>query len=136
MHSAVSSSYGQPYAHDPRVNQYPPAQAHYPYPGPPPPPVPQRQDGYYGQPSRRGRGGGGHRDGAKGRGGHHGADKNRHPKPAQNEAPKKAEPPAAGKKKKRKTNTLGLTPGMESESEDDEGEEKVLTDLIGQEALQ
>jgi hypothetical protein len=28
-----------------------------------------------------------------------------------------------------------LTPGNESESEDDEGEEKVLTDLIGKEAL-
>lgn len=33
-------------------------------------------------------------------------------------------------------NTLGLTPGMDSESEDDEGEEKVLTDLIGQETIQ
>ncbi|KAM5345335.1 hypothetical protein ACJ41O_011197 [Fusarium nematophilum] len=38
-------------------------------------------------------------------------------------------------KKKRKMNTLGLTPGMDSESEDDEGEEKILTDLIGQETL-
>lgn len=43
---------------------------------------------------------------------------------------------SAGKKKKRKTNTLGLTPGMESESEDDEGEEKALLDLIGAETLQ
>ncbi|KAM3449704.1 hypothetical protein MY3296_006681 [Beauveria thailandica] len=40
-----------------------------------------------------------------------------------------------GKKKKRKTNTLGLTPGMGEESEDDEGEEKTLSELLGQEAL-
>ena len=40
-----------------------------------------------------------------------------------------------GKKKKRKINTLGLTPGNDSESEDDEGEEKLLTDLIGKDAL-
>lgn len=33
-------------------------------------------------------------------------------------------------------NTLGLTPGMDSESEDDEGEEKILTELIGQETIQ
>ncbi|KAM0664181.1 hypothetical protein ACQRIU_006764 [Beauveria bassiana] len=40
-----------------------------------------------------------------------------------------------GKKKKRKTNTLGLTPGTGEESEDDEGEEKTLSELLGQEAL-
>lgn len=44
--------------------------------------------------------------------------------------------PSVGRKKKRKTNTLGLTPGMESESEDDEGEEKALVDLIGSDTLQ
>lgn len=47
----------------------------------------------------------------------------------------KTESPSVGKKK-RKTNTLGLTPGMESESENDEGEEKTLFDLIGSETLQ
>ncbi|UKZ81342.1 hypothetical protein TrVFT333_009114 [Trichoderma virens FT-333] len=51
------------------------------------------------------------------------------------EPPDKPESPSAGKKKKRKTNTLGLTPGVDSETEDDEGEEKTLTELIGQEAL-
>lgn len=42
-----------------------------------------------------------------------------------------AENSNAGKKKKRKTNTLGLTPGMESDSEDDENEEKSLPKLLG-----
>lgn len=41
-----------------------------------------------------------------------------------------------GRKKKRKTNTLGLTPGMESETEDDEGEEEALVKLLGQEKFQ
>ncbi|KAK2592224.1 hypothetical protein QQS21_010076 [Conoideocrella luteorostrata] len=95
--------------------------------------------------SRRGRGGGGgHRDGARGRGGHHSNSnqhhgKNRpnsHNKSNQNDNKPKAEPPSVGKKKKRKVNTLGLTPGVESESEDDEGEEKALTELIGAETLQ
>lgn len=49
--------------------------------------------------------------------------------------PDKSESPSVGKKKKRKTNTLGLTPGVDSETEDDEGEEKTLTELIGQETL-
>lgn len=70
----------------------------------------------------------------RGRGGHHGGDKARH-KPNHHDNSHKPEPPSGGKKKKRKINTLGLTPGMESESEDDEGEEKVLTELIGQETL-
>ncbi|KAF4458308.1 nuclear fragile x mental retardation-interacting 1, partial [Fusarium albosuccineum] len=108
--------------------QYPP------YPGPPPPPGPPHQDGYYGH-NRRGRGG--FRDGnSRGRGGYHGNDKSRHHKPGHNDANhNKPETPTLGKKKKRKMNTLGLTPGMDSESEDDEGEEKILTDLIGQETL-
>ncbi|KAF4983286.1 hypothetical protein FZEAL_1271 [Fusarium zealandicum] len=128
------NAYGQPYPHDPRAAHYPPAQ--YPaYPGPPPPPGPPHQDGYYGHNNRRGRGG--YRDGnSRGRGAHHGNDKPRHHKPGQNEpSHSKPETPTLGKKKKRKINTLGLTPGMDSESEDDEGEEKVLTDLIGQETL-
>ncbi|KAJ3482773.1 hypothetical protein NLG97_g7478 [Lecanicillium saksenae] len=52
-----------------------------------------------------------------------------------NPAQHKNDSASLGKKKKRKTNTLGLTPGMESESEDDEGEEKALSELIGEEAL-
>ncbi|KAF9876482.1 hypothetical protein CkaCkLH20_05890 [Colletotrichum karsti] len=43
---------------------------------------------------------------------------------------------ASGKKKKRKTNTLGLTPGQDSDSEDDEMEEETLRKLIGADALQ
>lgn len=72
----------------------------------------------------------------RGRGGHNG-DKSRSHKPSHTDHPhhKLPDNPSGGKKKKRKINTLGLTPGMESESEDDEGEEKVLTDLIGKEAL-
>ncbi|UPK93936.1 hypothetical protein LCI18_004871 [Fusarium solani-melongenae] len=128
------NGYGQPYPHDPRAPPYPPAQ--YPYPGPPPPPGPPHQDGYYGH-NRRGRGG--FRDGnSRGRGGYHGNDKPRHHnKSGHNDSNhNKPEPPTLGKKKKRKMNTLGLTPGMDSESEDDEGEEKILTELIGQETIQ
>ncbi|KAF4965227.1 hypothetical protein FSARC_6946 [Fusarium sarcochroum] len=127
------NGYGQPYPHDPRAVHYPPAQ-YPPYPGPPPPPGHHQQDGYYGH-NRRGRGG--FRDGnSRGRGGHHGNDRARHHKQGHNDSNhNKPETPALGKKKKRKINTLGLTPGMDSESEDDEGEEKVLTDLIGQETL-
>lgn len=134
MQPPVNGAYGQPYPHDPRATHYPPA-PYPPYSGPPAPPGPAHHDGFYGQNSRRGRGG--HRDGnSRGRGGHNGNDKARHHKPANNEPNHgKAETPALGKKKKRKTNTLGLTPGMESESEDDEGEEKMLTNLIGQETL-
>lgn len=129
----ANGAYGQPYAPDPRVAHYPPAQ-YPPYPGPPPAPGPP-QDGYYGQSGRRGRGG--FRDGnSRGRNSAHGNDKNRHHKLNHHDPPPhKGEPPLGGKKKKRKINTLGLTPGMESESEDDEGEEKLLTDLIGQETL-
>lgn len=75
----------------------------------------------------------------RGRGGHHNNhhhNKNRNNKPHNNDNKPKADPPSVGKKKKRKVNTLGLTPGVESESEDDEGEEKALTDLIGAETLQ
>ncbi|TIC94039.1 hypothetical protein CH35J_009379 [Colletotrichum higginsianum] len=39
-------------------------------------------------------------------------------------------------KMERKTNTLGLTPGQDSESEDDEMEEETLRKLIGADALQ
>lgn len=134
MPHSVNGSYGQPYPQDPRVAHYPPPQ-YAPYPGPPPPAVVPRQDGYYGQNPRRSRGGGSRDGGSRGRGGHHGGDKARQHKPVHQEANHKPETAIVGKKKKRKMNTLGLTPGMESESEDDEGEEKVLTDLIGQETL-
>ncbi|KAL7947421.1 hypothetical protein V8C42DRAFT_285980 [Trichoderma barbatum] len=139
----MMSGFPQQYPPDPRVAHYPPPQ--YAYAAPPPPPTASRhQDSPHSQFPRRGRGG--HRDGgAKGRGGHHshhhhGDNKARPPKPPNNNVdnaakPDKPESPSAGKKKKRKTNTLGLTPGVDSETEDDEGEERTLTELIGQEAL-
>ncbi|CAM1503034.1 Fc.00g078100.m01.CDS01 [Cosmosporella sp. VM-42] len=137
MPPPVNGGYGQPYPPDPRVAHYPPPQ--YPsYPGPPPPPGPPQQDAYYGQSGRRGRGGG-FRDGhSRGRGSFRGGEKDRHQRPAHNDhthSPHKPEPTLVGKKKKRKMNTLGLTPAMDSDSEDDEGEEKVLSDLIGQETI-
>ncbi|EHK47602.1 hypothetical protein TRIATDRAFT_290973 [Trichoderma atroviride IMI 206040] len=139
----IVGSFPQSYPPDHRVVHYPPPQ--YAYAAPPPPPVAARHpESSHGQYPRRGRGG--HRDGhGKGRGSHHshhhGAnDKPRLPKPSNNNLdnaskPDKSESPSVGKKKKRKTNTLGLTPGVDSETEDDEGEEKTLTELIGQETL-
>ncbi|KAJ6783414.1 hypothetical protein PWT90_02224 [Aphanocladium album] len=123
--------YAQPYPSDAHAH-HPPQR--YPYGGPPPAPqaVSHHKDAQHGQYPRRGRGG--HRDGGnRGRGGHH--NDRRHNKPNQNPPQHKNDSPSLGKKKKRKTNTLGLTPGMESESEDDEGEEKALSELIGAEAL-
>ncbi|ATY63251.1 hypothetical protein A9K55_007630 [Cordyceps militaris] len=134
----TGGGYAQPYQSDPRAHH--PAQ-HYPYGGPPPPPSAQRpashqKDTQHGQYPRRGRGGG-HRDGGnRGRGGHNNDRRhNNNAKPNQNSAQHKNDSASLGKKKKRKTNTLGLTPGMESESEDDEGEEQALSELIGEEAL-
>jgi hypothetical protein len=75
----------------------------------------------------------------RGRGGHQSNNhqsKHRHGKTHTSDNKPKADPPSVGKKKKRKVNTLGLTPGVESESEDDEGEEKALTELIGAETVQ
>jgi hypothetical protein len=46
----------------------------------------------------------------------------------------KPDAPSAGRKKKRKTNTLGLTPGDESE-EDDENEETKLAEQLGDDAI-
>ncbi|TQW00425.1 hypothetical protein V2A60_001508 [Cordyceps javanica] len=132
----ASGGYAQPYQSNSHANHPP---QHYPYGGPPPPPpaatprsVSHHKDTQHGQYPRRGRGG--HRDGGnRGRGGHH--NDRRQTKSNQNPVQHKNESASLGKKKKRKTNTLGLTPGMESESEDDEGEEKALSELIGEEAL-
>jgi hypothetical protein len=85
-----------------------------------------------------------------GRGGFHqnksrpqfGGDKNRGRNQNQNKGPtaqtpptqhQKPDAPSAGKKKKRKTNTLGLTPGDESD-EDDENEEQRLNEMYGADA--
>ncbi|KAG5994153.1 hypothetical protein E4U43_003306 [Claviceps pusilla] len=141
MHSAPS--YGQPFLHDPRAIHYAPPPS-FPYAGPPATSLMPQPENHFGHQSRRGRGSN-HRDGARGRGGHHNTsshhgksrnNNNNHSKPNQKENKVKVEPPLGGKKKKRKVNTLGLTPGADSETEDDEGEEKVLTELIGTETLQ
>ncbi|KAH7326353.1 hypothetical protein B0I35DRAFT_475009 [Stachybotrys elegans] len=130
----MNGVYSHPYPHDPHAGPYP---APYSYGAPPPPPSgpPHHRDSYYGHHNRRGRGGGSRDGSMRGRGGHHGNDRSRHQKPSNNDAHVRKEAPSVGKKKKRKMNTLGLTPGMESESEDDEGEEKFLTELIGQDTL-
>ncbi|OAA38628.1 hypothetical protein NOR_06656 [Metarhizium rileyi] len=131
----AGASFGQSYPHDPRAPHFPPVS--FPYPGPPPPSS-SRHDGHFSHQGRRGRGGG-HKDGLRGRGGHHNNhhhNKNRNSKPHNNDNKLKTDTPSVGKKKKRKVNTLGLTPGVESETEDDEGEEKTLTDLIGAETVQ
>jgi hypothetical protein len=101
-------------------------------------PVQQPFDGRSGHgPRHLGRGG--FRDNSRPRG-HFGGDKNRNR--AQNKGPTAQTPPtqhqkpdaaSAGKKKKRKTNTLGLTPGDESD-EDDENEEERLNEMYGAEA--
>ncbi|KAI9167523.1 hypothetical protein HJFPF1_03651 [Paramyrothecium foliicola] len=145
----ANGAYGSPYTPDAASHHLPPP---YTYPGPPPPPGPAHQDSYYVQQPRRGRGGS-HRDGnVRGRGGHHTGDRSRqhkhgnhnhgtnnnannHQKNDKQEKQNKHEPPSAAKKKKRKVNTLGLTPAMDSDTEDDEGEEKVLSEMIGQESL-
>uniref|UniRef100_A0A8H7K9T9 FMR1-interacting protein 1 conserved domain-containing protein n=1 Tax=Bionectria ochroleuca TaxID=29856 RepID=A0A8H7K9T9_BIOOC len=137
---------------------YPPPSQYY-YSGPPPPPTQSsHRDGRHGHNNShgrrggegnrgRGRGRGGHGSGDRGRshhkpsndhGGHHGQQKSSQQK--QNQQSKQnqgqRELPIVGRKKKRKTNTLGLTPGMESETEDDEGEEEALVKLLGQEKFQ
>ncbi|KAG6010820.1 hypothetical protein E4U21_004208 [Claviceps maximensis] len=140
LHSA--SSYGQPFLHDPRAIHYPPPA--FPYAGPPATPLVSHPENHFSHQSRRGRGNSHHRDGGtRGRSGHHNSTShhgksrnNNHAKAQQKEHKAKVEPPLGGKKKKRKVNTLGLTPGADSETEDDEGEEKALTELIGTETLQ
>ena len=67
-----------------------------------------------------------------------GGDKMRHKKPGgsvptPNTHHQKPDAASAGKKKKRKTNTLGLTPGEESD-EDDADEEARLLELVGPDA--
>ncbi|RBQ80757.1 hypothetical protein VDGD_03281 [Verticillium dahliae] len=157
MQPQVSGSYPQPYpGPDPRAHgAYPQAPQHQPqyhaYPPAPPPPshvsTPRSGRDHYnkhdGNHSGRGRGGfrgGGGGGNMRGKGNHHGGDKNRPrhggQRPDGPSHSQKQDSNASGKKKKRKTNTLGLTPGQDSESEDDEKEEETLRQLIGQDALQ
>ncbi|PHH62384.1 hypothetical protein CDD81_7180 [Ophiocordyceps australis] len=133
--AAMVGAFGQPYSPLPgsRTTHYPHAQ--YSFVGPSMSAPGSRHEGRHSYFQRRGRGG--PRDSFRGRGSHnHGGDRSRNqPTHSKQESKIKAESPSVGKKKKRRTNTLGLTPGMESETEDDEGEEKALLELIGSEAL-
>ncbi|KID70359.1 uncharacterized protein G6M90_00g085850 [Metarhizium brunneum] len=125
------------YLHDPLPPAVVPYDQSYPH-NPRAPRVPLSPFPYPGHHPRRGRGGG-NKDGFRGRSGHQSNhyNKNRTGKQHNSDSNKpKTDTPSVGKKKKRKVNTLGLTPGVESETEDDEGEEKILTDLIGAETLQ
>lgn len=147
----MSGAYPQPYRHDSHAAPYPPAPYHYA--APPPPPPSGRQEGYQGHNQRgrgghrgRGRGGNNHGDRSrhhnKGQSDHHGQQGKQHsqqqqqPQSQQQQQNKhKNQEQAAGKKKKRKTNTLGLTPGVDSETEDDEEEEQTLATLLGPETF-
>ncbi|EXF73007.1 hypothetical protein COL5a_010408 [Colletotrichum fioriniae] len=157
VHHQANGGYGQAYA-DPRTQsvQYQ-APPQYPYHAPPPAPhaaIPP-QEPYYKHDGQAGRGRGGHRGGnPRGRGSFHGNDRGRHRQQGnsnhnhnhnnrqdggfhhKHDKHDKHDNAASGKKKKRKTNTLGLTPGQDSESEDDEMEEETLRKLIGADALQ
>ncbi|KAF6839867.1 nuclear fragile x mental retardation-interacting protein 1 [Colletotrichum plurivorum] len=156
MQHQVNAAYGQPYG-DPRAQQLPYAPpAQYPYQAPPPAPHASGapHDAYYSKQDGHGhRGRGGFRgNSTRGRGsfhqGHHGNDRMRHRPQGNNHRQdggfhkhdhkhdNKHDNAASGKKKKRKTNTLGLTPGQDSDSEDDEMEEETLRKLIGSDALQ
>ncbi|KAK4189709.1 hypothetical protein QBC35DRAFT_126639 [Podospora australis] len=135
----VSAPYQpQPYG----APQGPPAPYPAPYPVYPPPapymPAPAPYDSRSGHNPRHHNRGGFHNNSASRP--HFGGDRNRHRN--QNKGPSAQTPPvqhqkpdaaSAGKKKKRKTNTLGLTPGDESE-EDIENEEERLNEMYGAEA--
>ncbi|KAK4103176.1 hypothetical protein N658DRAFT_422197 [Parathielavia hyrcaniae] len=129
-----------------------PAPPQAPYPAPPyqgyPPPAPYMPpsssfDSHSAHGSRpHGRGGFHHNKprpqfgGDKNRGRNHGQNQTKglaaQSPPIKHEKPD-APAPLAGKKKKRKTNTLGLTPGDDSD-EDDENEEQHLNDMYGADA--
>jgi hypothetical protein len=139
---------GFPVHYDTRVNGAYTSQ--YQYSPPPPPPshgIVPRFEGHQPQGPRRGRAG--HRDhSSRGKPAfnvdRHQNNHSKRPyqkehqnqqvaKPAKNA---KSETQAIGKKKKRKVNTLGLTPGDDDASGDDAEEETLLRDLIGVEAIQ
>lgn len=142
----VNGGYGQPYG-DPRAQPVPYAPpTQYPYHAPPPAPHASgpTHEPHYKHDGHGGRGRGGFRgNNTRGRGGfQHGNDRNRHRQQGNHNNRqdggfhKHDNNAASGKKKKRKTNTLGLTPGQDSDSEDDEMEEETLRKLIGADALQ
>ncbi|KAB5580907.1 hypothetical protein GE09DRAFT_456007 [Coniochaeta sp. 2T2.1] len=145
----VSNGYpNQPYPVPQAAPTPYPSAPYQPYPAPAPyvpAPQPTHFDGHgqSGQHNRHGRGGfhNNNRDGFKNRQ-QFGGDKSRNRPlrgpPNQNQnAPthhQKPDAASAGRKKKRKTNTLGLTPGDESE-EDDADEEAKLAEQLGDDAI-
>ncbi|KAJ8120792.1 hypothetical protein ONZ43_g2593 [Nemania bipapillata] len=135
----TSGPYGSPYQPSPQPGAYAPLPYNYPpvpeNPYPPPAHVPHNAHGY-GTRGGSGRDGFGHSN-RNGRGGHGGRGekfRQRDQKPTHGFNPSQ-KPDAAvhSKKKKRKTNTLGLTPGDESSEGEGglEDEEKRLTELLG-----
>ncbi|KAI1847352.1 hypothetical protein JX266_006577 [Neoarthrinium moseri] len=141
----ASAGYGQQYpppSHHPTpaysapYSSYPPTTVPA-YPGPAPAPAPY---GHNAHNSNRGRGRDGFSGHSRGRGGHHNDrnDKFRHKgqRPPHHEHHNAQKSDAmSGKKKKRKTNTLGLTPGDGLDSDKDEAdEEKRLAEFLGNDA--
>lgn len=140
-----TSSYGSPYQPSPQPGPYTQPPYNYPpapdNPYPAPPHAPHNTHGYGGRNGHHGRDGFTHSN-RGGRGGHNGrGEKFRHRDRDQRPShgfTSSQKPDAAvhSKKKKRKTNTLGLTPG--DESSEGEGalddEEKRLSELLGADA--
>ncbi|KAI1375589.1 hypothetical protein F4677DRAFT_421809 [Hypoxylon crocopeplum] len=128
----------------PRSGQYPPhhqpappPQPPYGYPLPPAPSFPGPPQAHYGSTSKgHGRAGYAHSNrGAHSVNNDRGGDKFRHrdQKPHQPFNSYQKSDAASAKKKKRKTNTLGLTPG-DDDSDDGVDEEKRLEELLGADA--
>ncbi|KAI1076759.1 hypothetical protein F5B20DRAFT_309871 [Whalleya microplaca] len=132
----AGNSYSQPYPSNPH-HQSPPYQPSYSYPPSTAPSFPGPSHTHYGANNRgHGRGGFAHSNrGGRAMNNDHG-EKFRH---RDQRAPQtfnntqKSDPAFAKKKKKRKTNTLGLTPG-DDDSDDGVDEEKHLEELLGVDA--
>jgi len=138
----VSTAYPPPYtgspASAPAPYQAAPYQG-YQQPGAPPSTGPSQYNPQFQQNNRHHSRGGFHNNSFRGRP-QSGRDKMHHKKPGaiapshnSNQHHQKPDAATAGKKKKRKTNTLGLTPGDDSDN-DDVDEEKMLQELIGDDA--
>lgn len=140
----ASNGYGQTYPPPPQHHASP-AYPVPPYPyAPPPMPAPAYSgpaSAPYSSHGHRGRGRDGSGGNFRGRSHHHndrGGDKFRHrgqrPHQDHSNSAQKSDP-SSSKKKKRKTNTLGLTPGEGDETGDESGdEEKRLVELLGADA--
>ncbi|EAA35924.1 hypothetical protein GE21DRAFT_1720 [Neurospora crassa] len=133
---SYGAPHGAPYAPAP-YQPYPPPTTYMPpahpvYDGAPAASTPRHGRGGHnnGHPRHRPQFGG---DKVRGRNGHAGGHNSRGGKAFSPPAHHQKHDHSGGKKKKRKTNTLGLTPGDESD-EDDENEEERLNEMIGADA--